>query len=85
MLLLESPLMHAYEAEQYTDGANFTGIKLGIFALLDGTEFVIYHAKEPSNNFFGSHKVMLLFASFLELAKEWHNLIHFVKSFATSN
>ena len=33
--------MHSFEAEQYADGDNFTGIKIGIFALLGGAEFVV--------------------------------------------
>lgn len=54
--------MYSFEVEEDTDGNNFAGIEISIFALLDGTDFVVYHAKEPSNNLFGSHKVMLLFA-----------------------
>jgi hypothetical protein len=82
---VESAVMDPFEAKEDANGDDFAGVKMSILSFLDATKFVVYHAKEPSDYFFGSHKVMFLLALFLDFAKGWHNLIHFVKSGAISN
>jgi hypothetical protein len=82
---VKSAVMYSLEAKEHPDGNDFAGIEMGILPFLDGTQLVVYYAKEPSDNFFGSHKVMFLLALLLEFAKGWHNLIYFVKIVATSN
>jgi hypothetical protein len=59
---IESPKMDPFEAEKDTDGNNLAGMQVGILALVDVFEFVVYHTKEPNNNFFGSHRFVLLLA-----------------------
>jgi hypothetical protein len=54
--------MHSFEAEKQADSNDFARMQMGIFAFLDVAEFVVYHTKEPSNNFFGSHRLVLLLA-----------------------
>jgi hypothetical protein len=66
---VKSAVMHPFEAKEHADGNDFAGVEMGILPFLDGTQLVVYHAKEPSDNFFGSHKVMFLLALLLEFAK----------------
>jgi hypothetical protein len=59
---IESPKVHSFEAEKQADGNDFASMQLSVFAFLDVAEFIVYDTKEPSDNFFGSHRFVLLLA-----------------------
>jgi len=51
---VESPKMHSFEAEKQPDSDDLAGMQVGIFALVDMAQFIVYDTKEPSDDVFGS-------------------------------
>ncbi len=74
---LKGTVVDALERKQDANRDNFTGIQASIPALVDVRQFIVYQTKESSDNFFGSHRVVLLFAIVWFLAHASHNLLAF--------
>ena len=77
--------MDALEGKQDANCDNLTGIQVGVLALVDVRQFIVYHTKESNDNLFGSHRVVLLFAIVSMLAQASHNLLAFSTLLSTSN
>jgi len=56
---IERSKMNPFEAEKHLNSNYFTRMQLSIFTFVDLTQFIVYHTKEPSNYFFGSHRFSL--------------------------
>jgi hypothetical protein len=54
--------MHSFETEKQAKRDDFGRVKFGLGMLLDSTQLVIYHTKEPDDYFFGSHKAVSPFS-----------------------
>jgi RHS repeat-associated protein len=77
---IKCSIVNTFQTKQDANRDNFTRIQVGVFALVDMRQFVVYHTKESNDYLFGSHQVVLLFAMFLFLAQESHNLLSFANS-----
>jgi hypothetical protein len=54
--------MHSFETEKQAQGNDLGWMQFGLGMLLDSTQLVIYHTKEPDDYFFGSHKAVSPFS-----------------------
>src|SRR5437868_4288648 len=74
---IKGTVVDALEGKQDANCDNLTGIQVGVLALVDVRQFIVYHTKESNDNLFGSHRVVLLFAMVSIVAQASHNLLAF--------
>jgi len=83
---IKGTIVHVFEREWDANRDNFARRQVGVAPLVDVRQFIVYHTKESNDNFFGSHRVVFLFAMVCLLAQASHHL-HAFSTFllSTSN